>query len=76
MQPVTYSVIRIGEAWSVRCSHELGVPSSHGDKGAALRAAEQGALVMWKEHGAACRVVVDDDDGRWLPVVEFGQILG
>lgn len=75
MQPVTYSVIRIGEMWSVRCSHEIGTSSSHADKRAALRAAEQAALVMWKEHGAACRVV-DDDDGRWLPVAEFGQMLG
>lgn len=76
MQPVTYSVIRIGETWSVRCSHEIGTPSRHADRRAAVNAAEQAALVMWKEHGAACRVVVDDDDGRWLPVVEFGQMLG
>ena len=76
MKPVSYSVTRIGDAWSVRCSHELGVSSSHGSRGAALLAAEQGALVMWKDHGAACRVLISDDDGRWLPVAEFGQMLG
>lgn len=76
MQPVTYSVIRIGETWAVRCSHEIGTSSAHADRRSALRAAEHAALVMWKEHSAACRVVVDDDEGRWSPVAEFGQMLG
>lgn len=76
MQPVTYSVIRIGQTWAVRCSHEIGHSSSHGDRNDALRAAEHAALAMWKEHCAASRVVVDDDSGRWLPVAQFGQILG
>ncbi len=76
MQPVTYSVIRIGEKWSVRCSHEIGALSSHGDRPSALRAAEQAALTTWKEYSAASRVVIDDDTGRSIPVAEFGQLLG
>ncbi|GAB2613132.1 hypothetical protein [Novilysobacter erysipheiresistens] len=76
MQPVTYSVIRIGQTWTVRCSHEIGRSSSHGDRSDALRTAEQAALAMWKEHSAASRVVVDDDSGRWLAVAQFGQMLG
>lgn len=75
MQPVTYSVIRIGEAWSVVCSHDPG-STSHADRYAALRAAEQAAMTLWKEQSIASRVLVSEDDGQWVVVAEFGQLLG
>lgn len=75
MLAVTYSVIRIGETWTVVCSHGA-ESTTHADRFAALRAAEQAALTLWKEQSVASRVVVSEDDGQWVPVAEFGQLLG
>ncbi len=76
MRPVTYSVIRIGDQWSVSCSLDGESFSNHPDRRSALATAESSALQLWKQRTIASKVMVNEDDQRWHTVVEFGQLFG
>ena len=75
MRAVTYYVIRIGDGWSVSCSHDDVETTGHPDRGSAITAARSAAAEMWHGRQAASRVMVDEDDGQWHEVIAFGTLL-
>ena len=75
MRPVTYYVSRVGDHWEVRCRTD---PDEilHTDRATAIDAARAAAERRWKQQRVASEVRVDEDDGRWVLVGQFGELLG
>jgi hypothetical protein len=75
MRPVTYYVSRVGDHWEVRCRTDPD-ETLHADRATAIQAARQAAERLWRQQSVASEVRVDDEDGRWLLVGSFGELLG
>jgi hypothetical protein len=75
MRPVTYYVSRVGDHWEIRCRTDPD-DTLYPDRGEAIAAARRAAERLWTHQRVACEVRVDDEDGRWLLVGSFGELLG
>jgi hypothetical protein len=75
MRPVTYYISRVGDHWEVRCRTDPD-ETLHADRAAAIAAARHAAERLWTQQRVASEVRVDDEDGRWLLVGSFGELLG
>ena len=75
MRPVTYYVSRVGDHWEIRCRTDPD-DALYPDRNEAIAAARRAAERLWTQRQVACEVRVDDEDGRWLLVGSYGQLLG
>jgi hypothetical protein len=48
----------------------------HADRTAAIAAARAAAERLWMQQRIASEVRVDDEDGRWLLIDQYGDLLG
>ena len=74
MRPVMYFVSGIGDHWEVRCRADPGHPD-YADRATAVDAATRRARALWERQLVATEVLVDGDDGGWVKVAAFGEVL-
>jgi hypothetical protein len=74
MRPVVYFVSGIGDHWEIRCRADPAHPN-HPGCDAAIEAAKRAALRMWEQQRVATEVMLDGDDGRWIRVATYGELL-
>jgi hypothetical protein len=74
MRPIMYFVSGIGDHREVRCRIDPGHPD-YPDRAAALDAATRAARQLWERQLVAAEVLVDGDDGSWVKVAAFGEVL-
>ena len=74
MRPVMFFVSPIGDHWEVRCRADPAHPD-YADRAAALEAAIRNARRLWEQQQVATEVLLDGDDGGWVKVAAFGQVL-
>ena len=75
MRPLTYYVSRVGDHWEIRCRADPD-DTLYPDRGDAIDAARRAAERLWTQQRVASEVRVDDEDGRWLLVGSYGELLG
>lgn len=74
MRPVMYFVSGIGDHWEVRCRADPGHPD-YPDRATAVEEATRRARGLWEQQLVATEVLVDGDDGSWVKVATFGEVL-
>lgn len=75
MRPVTYYVSRAGDHWEIRCRADPD-DTLYTDRSVAIDAARRAAERLWTQQRVASEIRVDDEDGRWLLVGSYGELLG
>lgn len=69
-----FFVSPIGDHWEVRCRADPAHPD-YADRAEALEAATRHARLLWERQQVATEVLLDGDDGGWIKVAAFGQML-